>query len=96
MRVHSETWQFKIFADGNPDTRRIDSLISNANEMVYRAGSRRASDVNLHGKWDVILWPAGSCSHWRERIKELSSNEFLRRRCTTQLRLVEVRSLESA
>jgi hypothetical protein len=58
--------------------------------------SRRASDVNPHGKWDVILWPAGSCSHWRERIKELSSNEFLRRRCTTQLRLVEVRSLESA
>jgi hypothetical protein len=46
MRVHSEPQQFKIFADANADIRRVESLVGFSNEMVQRAGSRRASDTN--------------------------------------------------
>ncbi len=38
MRVQSEPWQFKISAVRPAARPRIDSLISNANEMVQRSG----------------------------------------------------------
>ena len=50
MRVHPEPQLFKIFADGNADTRRIESLVSSSIEMIQRAGSHQVSDTNDEGK----------------------------------------------
>ena len=44
IRVHSEPQEFEIFADGNADVCRTESLVSTSNEMVQHAGSRRATD----------------------------------------------------
>jgi len=41
MRVHSEPQEFEIFADGNADICRTESLVSASNEMVQRAGRVR-------------------------------------------------------
>jgi len=46
MSVHSEPQRFKIFADGNADIRRIESLVSSSSEMILRAGLRQRADVN--------------------------------------------------
>lgn len=62
MRVHSESQEFKIFADGNADTRRIDPLISNAIEMVQRADSRRAPETT----GGLRLRSAGGVPYFRD------------------------------
>jgi hypothetical protein len=50
MSVHRGSQQFKIFADGNADTRRIESLVNSSIEMILRAGSHQVSDTNDEGK----------------------------------------------
>ena len=46
MRVHCESQQFKIFADGIADIFGIDVLTDLVKEMVQREGSRQGADVH--------------------------------------------------
>jgi hypothetical protein len=69
MRVHSEPQQFKIFADGNADIRRVESLVGFSNEMVQRAGSRRASDTsNIRLHRELFIAP---CAVTQRRARHL-------------------------
>jgi hypothetical protein len=47
MRVHSEPQRFKIFADGNDDIHRTESLVNSSIEMVQRAGLLKTSDCSV-------------------------------------------------
>ena len=40
MRVRRNSPRFRIFADGNADTRRVESFVSSSNEMVRRSDGR--------------------------------------------------------
>jgi hypothetical protein len=68
MRVHSEPQQFKIFADGNADIRRVELLVGFSNEMVKRAGSRRARELT-----DRITTDLFALSKTRHQVGEPES-----------------------